>query len=88
MNTHDNPTALCRFPKLLYAPLGLLIVALAMRGVASPLAVVAVDLLALSLAALAGWLGGEFVASEGEPTEHRARRRARRTWRGWRHRPS
>ncbi len=61
MNTHDNPTDLCRFPKLLYAPLGLIIVALAMRGVASPLTVVAVDLLALGLGALAGWLGGEFV---------------------------
>lgn len=86
MNTHESPTAQSRFPKLVYAPLGLLIVALAMRGVASPVAAVAVDLLALGLTALAGWLGGEFVLGAGgdaavREARPRHRHRARHTLR-------
>lgn len=66
------------YAKLTSAPLGLLLAVGTLHEVAAAAgpsaSVVAVDLLALALGGLVGWLGGELAATRHAPAARRARR--------------
>ena len=79
MNPQHHLNDQSEYAKLAYVPLGLLVLAALMRAdvaTAGPsMTALALDLLALALAALVGWLGGEFMLAHHVPVERRRTRR-------------
>lgn len=80
MSTHQSLSSHSRFAMLAFVPVGLLVLTMAMRegalaagdGLSSMLPI---DLLALAMGALLGWLGGEFAPRHDVPVAHRSERR-------------